>query len=205
MIAIIDYGMGNVGSIKNILRKIGYSSRIVTQPQELEGAKLLILPGVGSFDNAVEKLTNSGLFDKIRGMTLSGEAKLLGICLGMHLLARSSEEGKKTGLDLIPGRVLKFNKNKDNFKIPHMGWNNVTVDAEIGCLLKFDKSRFYFVHSYYFKCDEPALSSIGSTEYSIKFTSIVQSGNITGVQFHPEKSHRFGMEFFTNYLSLNYD
>lgn len=204
MIAIVNYGMGNVGSIKNMLKKVGYKSHVVEQPEELDKATLIILPGVGSFDNAMLKLSNLGFTHKIIELTKNSPVKFLGICLGMQLLAGGSEEGKENGLGLIPGKVLRFPKEDLKLKIPHMGWNTVQPVNDNRLFKGFSEIRFYFVHSYYFKCNQPDSHSIGITNYGIDFTSMVQKDNVTGVQFHPEKSHLFGMDFFRNYLNQNY-
>jgi len=203
MISIIDYGMGNVGSIKNMLKKIGYDSIISSDKNVIADASKLILPGVGRFDTAMDNLNNLNLAELIIEKSTIG-TPLLGICLGMQLLADKSEEGKNQGLGLIPGDVIRF-KVDFPYKIPHMGWNNVNYNKE-SALFKgfeqFDETRFYFVHSYYYKCVNNE-HSIGETNYPNVFTSAIQKRNTFGVQFHPEKSHVFGMELLKNFASLN--
>lgn len=200
MITIIDFGMGNLGSIQNIIKKIGYSSRITSDVSEIESAEKLILPGVGSYDKAIKNLEASNLIEAIKSKAISG-TPLLGICLGMQLLGNSSEEGVLTGLGLIPGTVKKFNIDPP-LKVPHMGWNVLNYNQD--CLLysefdNFEETRFYFVHSYYFECDDPTTIA-ATTNYCSPFTSSIYKNNIYGTQFHPEKSHKFGMKLLRNFI-----
>jgi glutamine amidotransferase len=202
MITIIDYGMGNVGSIKNMLKKIGHNSIISSSLSDIEKASKLILPGVGRFDSAMENLNTLQLCDTIRQKAATG-IPLLGICLGMQILANSSEEGTNSGLGIIPGEVKKFNL-KSPYKVPHMGWNKVecNLDSEIfNGFSQFEEVRFYFVHAYYFQ-NTLSENCVGKTNYSHPFTSAVQKGNTFGVQFHPEKSHIFGMALLKNFAGL---
>jgi glutamine amidotransferase len=198
MITIIDYGMGNIGSIANMLKKLGIKSQTSSLLEELLTAEKLILPGVGAFDNAMEKLNSLG-FSKVICNKAAEGTPILGICLGMQLLGTSSEEGVMPGLNLIPAKIRKF-QSIDKLKVPHMGWNLVDpVDPEIYRDLEVNK--FYFVHSYYFDPDvEKDIS--GTSNYGIRFTSSVRRGNIWGVQFHPEKSHKFGMKFLRNFNEI---
>ncbi len=202
MTAIIDYGMGNLGSIKNMLKKIGYASEITADPDLIRKAERLILPGVGAFDKAMTNLEDLQLIQLIKEKAIGG-TPLLGICLGMQLLSEGSEEGVLPGLGLIPGRVKKF-VLPAGYKVPHMGWN--TVDYQRESLLYanfgiFEEARFYFVHSYHFVCSEEQDAS-GLTEYAQIFTSSVEKGGVYGVQFHPEKSHKFGMQMLRNFIEL---
>jgi glutamine amidotransferase len=202
MIVIIDYGMGNVGSIKNMIRKVGGTSTITADRVAIAAAEKLILPGVGAFDRAMANLADLGLIDLLRHKAQVDKVPLLGICLGMQLLADGSEEGQRAGLGLIPGRVVRFQQEDASFKIPHMGWNYVTATTDSPLFAGLDaEKRFYFVHSYHYRCDE-ARHVAGETTYGYPFTSVVQEGNIMGVQFHPEKSHTYGMQVFTNYVAL---
>lgn len=200
MIKIIDYGMGNLGSIQNVIRKLGYSSKITRDQSEIESAEKLILPGVGSYDQAMNNLEDANLIEVIKAKALSG-TPLLGICLGMQILGNSSEEGLKSGLGLIPGTVKKFNV-KASVKIPHMGWNVIDFNQE--CPLykdfnSFEETRFYFVHSYYFECENP--EDIGArTIYGSSFSSSIYKNNVYGVQFHPEKSHKYGFKLLRNFI-----
>ena len=201
MITIIDYGMGNLGSIKNMLKKIGVDSLISNRKDEIVAADKLILPGVGAFDKAMLNLKKLDLIDLLNKKVLDEKVPILGICLGMQLLAKSSAEGKEKGLGWIDGEVLKFNVDK-SLKVPHMGWNRVCPKNE-DTLFKnmYKEPRFYFVHTYYFKCnnDDEVLST---TDYGGDFVSAVNKENIYGVQFHPEKSHKFGMKLFENFSQL---
>lgn len=194
--------MGNVGSIKNMLKKIGHDAIISSNKGDIDKASKLILPGVGRFDTAMENLNTLNLSELIKQKVDEG-TPLLGICLGMQLLANKSEEGIIDGLGLIPGEVKKFNLQAP-FKVPHMGWNEVNYDPN-SIIFKgfnqFEEARFYFVHSYYFQCTSKE-NSIGETTFSHTFTSAVQKENIFGVQFHPEKSHIFGMALLRNFASL---
>ena len=202
MITIIDYGMGNVGSIQNMLKKIGHNSIISSSISDIEKASKLILPGVGRFDSAMENLNTLQLCDTIRQKAATG-FPLLGICLGMQILANSSEEGTNSGLGIIPGEVKKFNLISP-YKVPHMGWNKVecTLDSAIfNGFNQFEEVRFYFVHAYYFT-NTLSENCVGKTTYSHPFTSAVQNGNTFGVQFHPEKSHVFGMALLKNFAAL---
>lgn len=202
MITIIDYGMGNLGSIQNMIKKIGYRSIISSEFSEIANADWLILPGVGKFDKAMSNLADLGLIDLIRQKADDG-IPLLGICLGMQLLATDSEEGVLSGLSLIPGHVRKFNFDA-GLKVPHMGWNLIDYNGE--CPLyrgfdQFEETRFYFVHSYHYCCDQSAHSA-SFTYYGFPFTSSIWKGNIFGVQYHPEKSHKFGMKLLTNFIEM---
>lgn len=200
MLTIIDYGMGNVGSIINMVKKAGVKSELTSDLNTIRLAQKIILPGVGSFDRAIENLESLHIKEAIIEKALSG-TPILGICLGMQLLADSSEEGVLPGLGLIPGRVTKFHLPSP-LKVPHMGWNSVSFNS--GCPLfksfeDFEETRFYFVHSFYFKCTSSD-HEIGVTSHGFPFTSCVQNNNIFGVQFHPEKSHKFGLRLFNNFI-----
>ncbi len=203
MITIIDYGAGNIGSVLNMIRHVGEQAEVTGDPAGVLGAKKILLPGVGSFDNAMTRLAGLGLVEPLKERARAG-APFLGICLGMQLLAHESEEGRMAGLGLIPGRVRRFRFEGDavKLKIPHMGWNRVTpVRAHpLGQGLE-EGARFYFVHSYYFDCerDEDVLFR---SVYGHELTSGVQRDNVMGVQFHPEKSHRFGMQLIRNFVGL---
>lgn len=200
MIVILDYGMGNVGSIVNMLKKAGHKSVISSDFDIIKAAEKLILPGVGSFDTGIEKLTKSGLIPLILNHAQVEKKPLLGICLGMQLLGDKSEEGKLAGLSLIPFESKKFKfEEKSNLRTPHMGWNLVEKVNESYLINGIDSDfRFYFVHSFHAVCkanENILLESI----YSYKFASAVVSENILGVQFHPEKSHKFGMKILDNF------
>jgi glutamine amidotransferase len=202
MITIIDYGMGNLGSISNMVKKVGGKSRLSCLKDEILNAEKVILPGVGSFDQAMINLESLQLVEVIKEIASKG-VPIMGICLGMQLLANYSEEGVLPGLGLIKGRVLSFDKNND-LKVPHMGWNLIEYNPK--CSLfndfeQFDETRFYFVHSYYFKCDLDE-NVAATTNYGINFTSAVYNKNVMGSQFHPEKSHKYGMQLIKNLIDL---
>lgn len=202
VITVVDYGSGNIGSILNMIRKVGGAAIATSDPDLLRQSKKLILPGVGSFDNAASKLRDLGLIQPIQECAQSG-TPLLGICLGMHLLSDGSEEGELPGLGLIPGRVKKFQFPKNSsLKIPHMGWNRVTVSKTHPIAIQQDEdSKFYFVHSYHYQCEDVS-DELFKTYYGYEFASGVQRENVIGVQFHPEKSHRYGMEIFRKFIDL---
>lgn len=193
MIAIIDYGMGNVASIYNMLDHLNIDAVITSDPDTILESSHLILPGVGAFDHAMEILVTSKLDQTIKSFADSGRP-VLGICLGMQLLGKSSEEGQREGLGLIPFSNKRFPKEQlGSLRIPHMGWNRVNIidNNSISEELRPD-SRFYFVHSYY-AADVPKQYQWLEADYGIKFTAAVKKDNIYGTQFHPEKSHLFGM------------
>ncbi len=201
MITIINYGMGNLGSIKNMMKKIGVDSIITNRKDDIATADKLILPGVGAFDKAMVNLEKLGLITLLNKKVLEDKVPILGICLGMQLLAKTSEEGIKKGLGWIDGNVLKFNLDK-TLKVPHMGWNRVYPKKE-SVLFKnmYPEPRFYFVHTYYFKCNNKE-DILATTVYGGEFVSAVNKENIFGVQFHPEKSHKFGMKLLENFAKL---
>jgi glutamine amidotransferase len=199
MITIIDYGIGNVGSMLNMFKHIGVEAIIESNPIIIRKAKKLVLPGVGSFDAAMNNINSiAGLRDVLDYKALAERIPILGVCLGMQLLTCLSEEGKEPGLGWIPSRTCRFPKHT-SLKVPHMGWN-VALPNKPNLLTKqlSDNSCFYFVHSYYVKVDDPA-HSIMRTCYNIDFDSAIEKDNIYGVQFHPEKSHKNGMQILKNF------
>jgi len=201
MIAVIDYGIGNVSSIVNMLKKIGVNATLVSESSKIEEAEKLILPGVGAFDTGMQKLNDSGMVDAIKKHAINERKPLLGICLGMQMLGRKSEEGKTPGLHLIPFDTKRFDfKGNTTLKIPHMGWDLTTsVQKEDSMLLELDPmQRYYFVHSYHAVCDREEYVLM-RCEYGYSFAAAVKKDNIYGVQFHPEKSHRFGMALLENF------
>lgn len=206
MVIIIEYGMGNVGSVANMLRKLGIENRIATEAAGLHGASHLILPGVGAFDHGMAHLARRGLIEPLKTAVQRG-TPILGICLGMQLLGRSSEEGSKPGLGWLPAQSIRFkfsNPADAQRKVPHMGWNEVQIrnPEPLFCDWQGD-ARFYFVHSYHVVCDNPA-HIVATAKYGIEFTAAVRYHNIYGVQFHPEKSHRFGMQILRNFVSKSF-
>jgi glutamine amidotransferase len=203
MIAIIDFGMGNLGSIHNMLTRMNYDSEIVSDPERIKLATKLILPGVGAFDTAMTNLENRGLLPVLNELVMERKIPLLGICLGMQLLCQQSEEGRLRGLGWIDADVVRFAFSPEqNLRIPHMGWNTVRL-AKDSVLFKdmYPEPRFYFVHSYYVKCKNQD-TVLAETHYGREFASAIMSDNIYGVQFHPEKSHKFGMKVLGNYAEL---
>jgi glutamine amidotransferase len=200
MIAIIDYDMGNVGSIKNMLEYLGFNAIVTKDHDFLEQSTHLILPGVGSFDQGINNLRSNQLVSFLK----ETKKPLLGICLGMQLLGIDSEEGVEAGLNLIPFHNVKFKFENTELKVPHMGWNTIQVINEKNRLLRemTSNDRFYFVHSYYANPIEEKISIL-SSNYGFDFTSGVNQNNVYGVQFHPEKSHRFGMKLLKNFGEIN--
>lgn len=200
-IIVIDYGVGNVGSILNMLKRIGADVVASNSKNEIENADKLILPGVGSFDYGMEMLEKSGLKELVINHALIEKKPILGICLGMQMLGKKSEEGIKEGLNLIPFETKKFKFDNNKLKIPHMGWDISNVSIERDPIFKdiIEEQRYYFVHSYHAVCDEEKYELM-SCEYGYKFSSAVKKDNIYGVQFHPEKSHKFGMKLLENFV-----
>jgi imidazole glycerol-phosphate synthase subunit HisH len=195
VIVIIDYGMGNVGSILNIIRKVGGNAIVSSDPDIIAKATKLILPGVGSFDEGMKKL--EPLRKIIEKKVLCDKVPILGICLGMQLMTQSSEEGILPGLGWIEGTTIKFSLDKQ-FKIPHMGWNYIKSIKESKLTTDLpNQSRFYFVHSYHVVSKDVILVS----NYGINFVSVINKENIYGVQFHPEKSHIYGKKLMENFVN----
>ena len=201
MIVIVDYGVGNLGSIRNMLKRVGLSCQVSADEAVLAGAGKIILPGVGAFDHAMERLQRSGLRPVLDRKALEEKVPVLGICLGMQLLTDGSEEGTMPGLGWIPGRASRI-PAEGGLKVPHMGWNLVHPARPSPLTEAFDdEPRFYFVHSYAVQVADPA-DSILKCDYGIRFDAAIQRGNIFGAQFHPEKSHRFGQRLFANFGAL---
>ena len=201
MIGVISYGLGNTDAIINILREMGENHLLINNPNQLDkNINRIILPGVGSFDYAIELLKKKNFTEAIKNFVKSQNNYLLGICLGMQILANESDEGIKSGLGLIPGKIKKFKNIKI---IPHVGWNNIKISNSSNLLLNIDdNSRFYFLHSYYFDLDSRE-NEVASSFYFNNFSSVVMNKNIFGVQFHPEKSHDFGKKLIKNFANLN--
>jgi glutamine amidotransferase len=202
VVSVIDYGMGNLRSVRNALNYLGVESRFISEPADLLNSPRLILPGVGSFMQAMTNLANLGLVEPIR--TAGGQGvPILGICLGMHLLADEGEEGGGCrGIGLIPGVVKRLDDQNSTLKIPHMGFNQVRFQAPHPLFTGVtDTSDFYFAHSYQFICDEP--NTAGTTSYGAPFSSVVVQKNAMGVQFHPEKSQVHGLTLLRNFCELS--
>jgi imidazole glycerol-phosphate synthase subunit HisH len=200
MIGIVNYGLGNLGSIQNMLKRVGCDSFITDKPEEIARATKIILPGVGAFDTGMQHLVDNGWIEPLNKKVLQDKVPTLGICLGMQLMTRSSEEGKLPGLGWIAGDVIRF--TNPQIKVPHMGWNIVKPVKPFSVLdSQRDELKFYFVHSYYVKIDSEE-NLLGTTMYGTTFASAFVKDNIVGVQFHPEKSHKFGMDLLTNFSKL---
>lgn len=203
MIGIIDYGLGNINAFCNVYRHLNLPVIAVHTVDELEGCDHLILPGVGAFDNAIGKLDASGMRPMITRRVMEENVPILGICVGMQMLADASEEGHLPGLGWVPGTVKRFDPARitERTKLPHMGWNNVRIgDSPLFRNLEQD-SRFYFIHSYYFVPDDPA-HCLARSEYGGPFAAAVGRDKIFGVQFHPEKSHAAGIALLKNFAEL---
>lgn len=202
---VLDYGMGNVGSIVNMLKKLGVTAELSAGPQDVLRADRLILPGVGAFDAAMTKLRQLGYLEPLRRRVLVDRVPILGICLGMQLLGQGSEEGQEPGLGWLDARAVRFRFDqqgeRDGLRVPHMGWNTVRAATRSAFFPPADRERrFYFVHSYHLECHDP-VDVLTRTTYGVEFVSAVRRENIVGTQFHPEKSHRFGLEFFRAFVS----
>ena len=204
MIAIIDYGSGNVAAIANIYRQLGVACSVVSDYSKLLSASKYILPGVGHFDYTMKSIRSSGLSETLNEQILVKKKPVLGICVGMQLLADSSEEGDETGLCWIPGHVSRIDAEARGVRLPHMGWNSVSIHADpMGLFADIDQTAgFYFLHSYHFLPSSTA-SIMATTDYSVPLVcSVSNSENIFGVQFHPEKSHQNGISLFNNFAKI---
>lgn len=203
MLTIVDYGTGNLNSIRNILKRLNINSVISSSADDVLKAEKLILPGVGSFDAGMEKLHGLGLVDALREKVLNQGVPILAICLGVQLLTQASEEGKLPGLGWISGTTVAFDKAKlaQYLKVPHMGWAGV-YDFKSSKLFEnmWDEPRFYFAHSYHLKINNAAEILINTNYGEYGFVAGVEKENILGVQFHPEKSHKYGMKLFENFV-----
>ncbi len=198
MVTIVDYGVGNLGSIANMIKKIGYESIITSSSKEIEKAEKLILPGVGSFDNGIKNLREFGLIEILNQKVLKDKVPILGICLGMQLMTKSSEEGILPGLGWVDAKTKRF--ISPTLKIPHMGWNIVNHHKKSKLFDELEsEKRYYFVHSYYVEI-ETGEELLTTSPYIVEFTSSFEKNNIIGVQFHPEKSHQFGMKILKNFI-----
>jgi glutamine amidotransferase len=201
MITIIDYGMGNLGSVVNMLRRVEVECEVTGDPARIASASRILLPGVGAFDAAMERIDAAGIRPVLDDKALRQRVPVLGICLGMQLLTRGSEEGMQPGLGWIPADTRRLPGDL-GIKIPHMGWNVAERTRPCALTERLDgEIRFYFVHSYCVQTDDPR-DTVLRTRYGVDFAAAVQRDNIMGAQFHPEKSHRFGMQLLRNFAEL---
>jgi glutamine amidotransferase len=203
MIIIVDYGMGNLGSVLNMFKKVGAEAKISSDLNEISKAPKILLPGVGAFDTAMHRIDEAGMREVLNQKALIEKVPVLGICLGMQLLTNGSEEGTLPGLGWISGKSYNFKgKIDESLRIPHMGWNVANIQQKNAITNGYTgEVRFYFVHSYYVKVSDP-LNSMMQTNYGLPFDSAIVKDNIFGAQFHPEKSHKFGMRFFENFAKI---
>ncbi len=199
-VTIVDYGVGNLGSLRNAFARVGRTADVSADPDTIATADRVLLPGVGAFDHAVERLESSGLGEAVAASARRG-APVAGVCLGMQLLTNASEEGERAGLGLIPGRARRFPSSADGRRllVPHMGWS-ATVPAKPSTLAPTlsGPGRFYFVHSYAVDADDPA-DVLAWTDYGRRFASAIEHENVLGIQFHPEKSHRYGLAILRDF------
>ena len=204
MISIIDYGVGNVLAFANMYKRMNIEFNLVNNAEQLMQAERIILPGVGSFDHAMERLNNSGMRDVLDRRVLEDKIPVIGICVGMQMLAKSSDEGSESGLGWIDAQVKKFDVSQFSQKthLPHMGWNDINPQKEHKILKGLEQdARFYFLHSYYFEC-ENSENVLATSDYGGSFCCLANVGNIYGVQCHPEKSHSFGAQLLKNFSEL---
>jgi len=203
MITIVDYGMGNLGSVLNMFKKVGAAAKISSDLDEISKAPKILLPGVGAFDTAMQRIDEAGMREVLNQKALVEKVPVLGICLGMQLLTNNSEEGVLPGLGWIDGQSYNFKGKIDELlRIPHMGWNVANIVKQNAITEGYSgEVRFYFVHSYYIKVSNP-VNSMMQTTYGLSFDSAIVKDNIFGAQFHPEKSHKFGMKFFENFAKI---
>jgi glutamine amidotransferase len=202
MITIVDYGTGNLASIANMLKRVGCAAAITSQADQIAKASKLILPGVGAFDTGMRNLIGLNLIEVLNQKVLREKTPILGICLGMQLFVRGSEEGNLPGLGWVDGEVVRFKSETlgGRLKVPHMSWNFIDIAKESKLLSgMYDRPRFYFVHSYHVQLDSRE-DLLARTSYGYAFDSALEKDNIVGVQFHPEKSHKFGMKLLKSFV-----
>lgn len=202
MIKLVDYGVGNIQAFMTLFKRIGLDAQRARIPQELEGATRLVLPGVGHFDHAMQRLNDSGLRPALEDLVLAQQVPVIGVCVGMQMLAAGSDEGKLPGLNWVPGRVKAFatHPQSAHLPMPHMGWNDLqpTAGAKLFAAGFDDEPQFYFLHSYYFDALDKA-DVAATAHYGIDFDAVVSRGHIHGVQCHPEKSHHWGAQLLKNF------
>lgn len=201
MIRIVDYGLGNIGAFANMCKRLNIATSIARVPSDLDGARHVVLPGVGAFDHAMQLLNASGMRDTLDRLVCDGSVRVLGVCVGMQILADSSEEGLGSGLGWVPGRVKAFKGHPAaaRLPLPHMGWNDVRETRATPLLRGMENdARFYFLHSFYFECADPA-DTVATADYGFEFACAVERPGVYGVQFHPEKSHHWGANLLRNF------
>ena len=204
MITIVDYGLGNIRAFLNVYRRLNIEVETATKAEELSRASKVILPGVGSFDHAMEQLGRSGMRETLDDLVLRQHVPILGVCVGMQILGRASDEGTLPGLGWIEGRVKKLESllSVEKLPVPHMGWNDVRPLVSTKLFDQLNSgARFYFLHSYYFQCDREE-DAIAVSSYGTEFACAVNAANIFGVQFHPEKSHQYGTRLLQNFAEM---
>ena len=197
-ICIVDYGIGNIKAFKNIYDKLNINVEIASKKEQFVNATHLILPGVGTFDWAMSKLNESGLRETLDVLVLEKKIPILGVCVGMQIMASQSEEGVLSGLNWIEGKILKLDKD---IILPHMGWNNVKLSNKSDLFNNIENFEFYFLHSYYYKTEDDK-HILSMSKYGNPFTSAIYKENIFGTQFHPEKSHKNGIKILENFLKI---
>ena len=204
MITIVDYGLGNIQAFLNVYKRLNLEARTARNADELAGATKVIVPGVGAFDHAMERLEQSGMRGTLDDLVLRQRMPVLGVCVGMQMLARGSDEGRLPGLGWIDGHVKAFGswEPSKRLPVPHMGWNDVRPGAGTRLFEDLEsEARFYFLHSFFFECARQE-NVLAVSHYGADFSSAVQHGNVFGVQFHPEKSHHFGTQLLKNFAGL---
>ncbi len=204
MITIVDYGLGNIAAFLNIYHRLNIEAKTASTGEALSDASKVVLPGVGSFDHAMDRLEQSGMRPALDDLALRKRVPILGVCVGMQMLGRDSDEGTRPGLGWIDGRVRALGSlvSLDEYPVPHMGWNDVRPVKASGLFDGLESgARFYFLHSYYFECDR-AENAIALSNYGADFACAAKAGNIFGVQFHPEKSHHDGSRLLQNFARL---
>lgn len=203
MVAILDYGIGNITSIHNMLRKIGVASTVTSDPGLIKESDKIILPGVGHFDYCMQQLRKSAFYETLEEQVGNGKPTL-GVCVGCQMLMESSEEGTEPGLGWIKGKVIRFRSermNNSKLKVPHMAWTDIAPAAGVPLYENIQDPRYYFVHSFHLQAEDEKVVT-ATADYGYSFTASVAQKNILGVQFHPEKSHRFGMQLYNNFVNL---